>query len=159
MTENKLCNPQKSSFGMDGNIAVIIFWAVAAVLMISPYTCVLSFICPLIFLLKEKESAFVRFHAEQCVIYSVIFSIGNLIVGFLADWSQYLKLVIDTSTQTVETRYAPLIKVAFLPYIFGIIFAALAVLVIIKANTYEAYKLPVAGPIAEKAQLKDEAAE
>ena len=152
MTENKLCNPQKSSFGMDGNKAVIIFWLVAGVLMIYPFSAPLSFICPLIFLLKEKESSFVRFHAHQCMIYSIVFAIVNSPIGILS----ILPLAVDKSQQTAEVRYCPIIKVDFLPYLLGIIFLVLAVLVIAKANTYEAYKLPIAGPIAEKAQLKED---
>lgn len=158
MTENKLCNPQKSSFGMDGNKAVMIFWLVAAALMISPYTCILSFICPLIFFLKEKDSEFVRFHALQSMIYSIIFTIANLVIGFLCIWSAWIPGVrqIDKAQQTAEVRYCALVKVDFLPYMFGLIFLLIAVLVIVKANTYEAYKLPIAGPIAEKKYFKED---
>ena len=152
MTENKLCNPQKSSFGMDGNKAVMIFWLVASAFMIYPFSAPLAFICPLIFFLKEKESVFVRFHALQCLIYSIVFGILNIPIGVLS----ILPLAVDKSTQTADVRYCPIIKVDFLPYLLGLVFILLAVLVIVKANSYEAYKLPIAGPIAEKKYFKED---
>lgn len=146
MTENKLCDPHKSSLGMDANKPVIIFWLVASVLMFIPFGGVLSFVCPLVFLIMEKESAFVRFHAWQCMIYSIILGIINIPICILT----VLPLAVDTAQQTAEVRYCPIIKVDFLPYLLGIVMLVLGILVIVKANSYEAYKLPIAGPIAEK---------
>ena len=151
MTENKLLDPQKSSFGMDANKAVLIFWLAAGLLMLYPFVAPVAFIVPLIFLLKEKESSFVRFHAFQCMIYAIIFAIINIPIGILS----ILPLAIDKSQQTADVRYCPIIKVDFLPYLVGILFLLIAALVISKSMSYEAYKLPVAGPMAEKKYLAD----
>jgi uncharacterized membrane protein len=60
----------KSSTGMDENVAALL-------------TYVFGLVTGIIFLVIEKESKFVRFHAFQSILISAAFIILNMILGFI----------------------------------------------------------------------------
>lgn len=66
MTEGKA----KSSTGMDENVASLL-------------TYVLGLFTGIIFLVIEKESKLVRFHAFQSILISAVFIILNMVLGFI----------------------------------------------------------------------------
>lgn len=66
MTEGKA----KSSTGMDENVASLL-------------TYVLGLITGILFLVIEKDSKLVRFHAFQSILISAFFIILNMVLGFI----------------------------------------------------------------------------
>lgn len=104
---------QKSSLGMEQNIAALLIWLLSIFF---------SFIPGLVFFLIEKENKFVRFHAMQSIILTVI----TALVCILLFW-----LVV------------PLIVMPIIMLVGCIICA-------IKGYQNEQYKLPLIGNLAEK---------
>jgi uncharacterized membrane protein len=105
--------PGKSSTGLEENLAAAL-------------TYVLGFITGIVFLVIEKDSRFVRFHAMQST------------VTFLALW--VLSLVVWT--------------VPLLGWAVGLLMLPVTLIIwlvlIFKAYQGERYKLPIVGDIAEK---------
>ena len=66
MTEGKA----KSSTGMDENVASLL-------------TYVLGLLTGIVFLIIEKDSKLVRFHAFQSILISAVFIILNMVLGFI----------------------------------------------------------------------------
>jgi uncharacterized membrane protein len=103
----------KSSTGLEPNIAGLLCYVIA------PFT-------GIVFLVIEKESRFVRFHAMQSTIFGVAWFVLNLILNFIPFIGWLVSLVIMLA---------------------GL---ALWILLMLKAYQGEMYKLPVIGDIAEK---------
>ena len=103
----------KSSTGLDENVAGLLCY-------------VLGWLTGLVFLLIEKDSEFVKFHAMQ----SVVTFLGLTIISFVLRWIPYIGRVI-----------APII---------GIISMILWIVLMIKAYQGERWKVPIAGDFAEK---------
>ncbi|AIF69821.1 membrane protein [Palaeococcus pacificus DY20341] len=103
---------KKTSLGLEENIEGALAY-------------VLGFITGIIFLLAEKESDFVRFHAMQSTITFLGLFIINLVLGFIP----------------------------FLGWILGLLLSLLGfifwILGIVKAYQGELYKFPIVGDIAE----------
>ena len=147
MTENTLYEPHKSSiFGLDASKAIIILYALASIFMLIPYANALSIVVPIVFLAMEKESEFVRFCAKQTLIYTIALSVLAyvLIIFFM------YPMVPDANLQGLNVQYVPMIRVAWVPFLPGIILACLSALAIVKGQSYEAFKFPIAGAMAEK---------
>ena len=109
--------PEKSSTGLDVNIAGLL-------------TYLLGFITGIIFLVIEKDSQFVRFHAMQSTIVSLGLFVLNIALGMIPFLGWIVGLLL-----------AP---VAFLLWIF----------LMFKAFQGERFKLPVVGDIAEQQVAK-----
>ena len=87
---------------------------------------VLGWLTGLIFLLVEKQSGFVRFHAMQSLMTFGLLSIAGFVVSFLPGIG------------------------AFLSSLVGLLTLVLWLVLIFKAWTGERYKLPMIGEEAEK---------
>jgi uncharacterized membrane protein len=72
----------KSSTGMDENVAGLL-------------TYVLGLFTGIIFLVIEKESKFVRFHAFQSILISAAFIVVNLVLGFIPIIGWILSLLLS----------------------------------------------------------------
>lgn len=105
---------QKSSTGLDGNVAGALCYA-------------LGWVSGIIFLIVEKDSRFVRFHAMQSIIVYAIISVLYWVLGWL-----------------------PGIVWLFLAPIVGLAAFGLWIFLIIKAYQGQMVKLPIAGDIAMK---------
>jgi uncharacterized membrane protein len=103
----------KSSTGLEPNVAGLLCY-------------VLGFITGIIFLIIEKESRFVRFHAVQSILFSVILFIIRVVLAFIPGIGWILSMIVSLAT------------------------LVLWILLMIKAYQGEMYKLPVIGDIAEK---------
>lgn len=101
-----------SSTGLDTNIAALLSYLV-------------GFITGLVFLLVEKKSDFVKFHAMQSI---VIFG-GLFIINFVIGWIPLLGTLIN--------------------FLIGVAAFVLWIMLMIKAYQGERFKLPVVGDIAE----------
>lgn len=105
--------PDRSSTGLDANIAGAIAY-------------LLGFITGIIFLVIEKDSAFVKFHAMQSTIVSVGFFALQLALGFV-----------------------PVIGWILMPFVALAAFV-LWLFLMYKAFQGERFKLPVVGDMAEQ---------
>jgi len=105
--------PKKTSLGMDENIEGLLCY-------------VLGWLTGIIFLLLEKESDFVRFHAMQSTITFIGITVLQVILGFI-----------------------PYIG-SILAWLLGIIGFVLWILGMVKAYQGERYKFPIVGNLAEE---------
>ncbi|MBP1932162.1 DUF4870 domain-containing protein [Ammoniphilus resinae] len=109
---------EKSSTGMDVNLAGVLSY-------------LLGIITGIIFLVLEKESRFVKFHAMQSILVSVFLILLNIVLGFI-----------------------PIIG-----WLIGLLVAPMSLILwiylMLQAYKGRWYKLPVLGEMAEK-QLKDQ---
>ncbi len=99
-----------SSTGLKANIAGLLCY-------------LFTWITGIVFLVIEKKSQFVRFHAAQSIVVFGAFSI----LGFILNFIPYIR---------------------FLSAIVGLLGFALWVVLMYKAYQGETYKLPIAGDIA-----------
>jgi uncharacterized membrane protein len=131
-----LAQTPKSSTGLEENVAALLSY-------------VLGWISGLVFLLIEKDSRLVRFHAVQALILGVI----GLVLSF-ASWPIWIVIAIIA---------------AFLPDILGMLVMGIAGLIMlvvflaifvgwivgmVKAYQSQYFKLPVIGNFAEKYSTK-----
>lgn len=111
-----MADEKKTSLGIDENVEGLLCY-------------VFGWVTGLIFLLTEKESKFVKFHALQ----SIFFSIAAFVVGILG----------------IALAFIPAIGPLLSPAVsLGII--ALWIILMVKAYQKEMFKLPVIGDMAEK---------
>ncbi len=103
----------KTSTGMDENLEALL-------------TYVLGWITGIVFLLAEKKSKFVKFHALQSTITFGSISILLIVFGFIPVLGVLIDVLIDIAA------------------------VILWILLMIKAYSGEKYKLPIVGDIAEK---------
>jgi len=104
---------QPSSTGLDPNLAGLL-------------TYLLGFITGLIFLIVEKQSAYVRFHAYQSTIVFLVLMVASVVLTFI-----------------------PLIG-ALLGSALSLLSVALWVILMFKAYQGERFKLPILGDMAEE---------
>jgi len=112
---------RKTSMGLDENVAGALCY-------------ILGFISGIIFLLMEKDSRFVKFHAVQSIGISLALVIFNIIVSSLYgifSWSMFW-------------------LVATLSSLISLVALVLWIYLIMKAFQGEMFKLPIIGDIAEK---------
>ncbi len=105
---------EKTSTGLDENVAGLLCY-------------VLGWVSGLVFVLIEKESKFVRFHALQSVYVFGVLTIAGIILGWV-----------------------PVIGPVVLSPLIGLLGVALWIVLMIKAYQGKMYKLPWAGNLAEK---------
>jgi uncharacterized membrane protein len=111
---------QQSSTGLDQNVAGLLCY-------------LLGFITGIIFLVLEKNSRFVKFHAMQSIVTFGGLFVLSILVSVVLAFIPFIGLL------------APLLGLVI--WIGGIV---LWILLMIKAYSGEMYKLPIAGDIAEK---------
>jgi uncharacterized membrane protein len=112
---------RKTSMGLDENVAGALCY-------------ILGFISGIVFLLMEKDSRFVKFHAVQSIGISLALVIFNIIVSSLYgifSWSMFW-------------------LVATLSSLISLVALVLWIYLIMKAFQGEMFKLPIIGDIAEK---------
>lgn len=103
----------KSSTGLDENTAGLLCY-------------VLGWVSGIVFLLLERESKFVKFHAVQSIIIFGVLSVVNSVVG----WIPVLGLIVGITS--------------------GILGFVLWILLMVKASQGERYKVKWAGDYAER---------
>lgn len=113
MSDNNIENKTKSSLGMEENIAGLISY-------------LLGFITGIIFFVSEKESEFVKFHAMQSIILSIILTVLYGILSFIPIIGWIMLLILPLFT------------------------LILWIVLMIKAYKHEYFKLPIIGDLAEK---------
>jgi len=124
----------KSSTGMEANIAGLLCY-------------ILGWITGIIFLLIERDSKFVKFHAMQSIVTFGGLTVLQILVGIVTSliWSIVLR---GAGAWALAGTITSLLGI--LSTIIWLATLALAVLLMIKAYQHETFKLPIAGKIAEK---------
>ncbi len=113
---------KKTSMGLDENVEGALCY-------------VIGFITGIVFLVMEKESKFVKFHAWQSILTFFALWVLNMIISAL------LGAILPWSMFGIVTGLVSLVSlVGFIIWI----------VLILKAYQGEKYKLPVIGDIAEK---------
>ena len=105
---------EKSSTGLDANVAGLLCY-------------VLGWVSGLVFILIERESKFVRFHALQSIYVFGVITIASIILGWI-----------------------PVIGPVVLRPLLGLLGVVLWIILMIKAYQGKMYKLPWSGNLAEK---------
>lgn len=146
---NKSFKPHKSSLGLDGNIVMLLAYFGSILLCFIPFLNSISWIVPLVIFLLEKDSDYVRFHAVQAlfleilgVIISVVLGLIIAILATFAIFNSSVSAITIAGFTTIITLATPTIM-----FIFSIVAA-------VKGWTYECYKIPIIGDIAEKFTIK-----
>lgn len=111
--ENNTENKGKSSLGLEENVAGLLSY-------------LLGFVTGIIFFILEKESKFVKFHAMQSIILSIVVFIISTILGLIPIIGWILLMIIP------------------------IPIAIIWIVLMLKAYKNELFKLPVIGDMAEK---------
>ena len=126
----------KSSTGLEENIAGLLSY-------------VLGWISGLVFMLMEKESRFVRFHAVQALILGLI----GLVFSF-GSWIIWLIVVIIASQLPDVVGMLVMAVVGLV--MFAVVLAIIVgwVMGMVKAYQHQYFKLPVIGNFAEKFSSK-----
>jgi uncharacterized membrane protein len=107
---------EKSSTGLDANLAGALCY-------------VMGFVTGILFLVLEKDSRFVKFHALQSIIVSLAFTIvWYVLLGI--PFFGWIFLILS-----------PIVFLAFV---------AVWILLMVKAYNGEKFKMPIAGDIAEQ---------
>ena len=104
---------EKSSTGLEANIAGLLCY-------------VLGWVSGLVFILIEKQSNFVRFHAIQSIYVFGTLTVASIVLG----WIPVIGLVIQS--------------------LIWVLAVVLWIVLMIKAYQGEKYKLPWVGDLAEK---------
>lgn len=139
--------PHKSSTGMDANIWVVLIYVITLILGWVNWICYVAWVFPLVFLLTEKQSEFVKFHAIQAMALYIVnaavcilFSVLAAIVATSALFNPFGALGMVGGIVTISVIWT----------ILRIIVMVGAILALIKAFQYEEYRIPVIGPLADK---------
>lgn len=123
MTEStEISTVKKTSMGLDENVEGALCY-------------VIGFITGIVFLVMEKDSKFVKFHAWQSILTFFTLWVLNMLIsallGAILPWSMFGLVT----------------GLVFLVSLVGLI---IWIVLILKAYQGEKYKLPVIGDIAEK---------
>ena len=104
---------EKSSTGLTANVAGLLCY-------------VLGWISGLVFILIERESKFVKFHAMQSIYVFGVLTVASIILG----WIPFIGTVMS--------------------WLIGVLGFVLWIILMIKAYQGTTYKMPWAGKLAEK---------
>lgn len=117
---------RSSSTGLKPNVAAAIAY-------------LFGWISGLIFILLERENRYVRFHAMQSIIYSMVATVLFACLSIIQRIFELLPLIGRIMS----------ILVALLTGLAALAFLCVLIVLIVKAYAGEYYKLPVIGEIAE----------
>ncbi len=113
LTEDAARSEAESSTGLSANVAGLLCYVVV-------------WITGIVFLILEKKSTFVKFHAYQSIMTFGVLTVAQLVLG----WIPYIGWVLNI--------------------IIGILMFILWIILIIQAGTGKMWKVPWAGDWAEK---------
>jgi uncharacterized membrane protein len=122
----------KSSTGLDENVAALLAY-------------IFGWLSGLIFLLLEKDSRLVRFHAMQSILLNVLFAVIAFVLWIVTFIFVLIASQVAGVLGTIVTLLATLLWIVFC---IGLLIAW--VMCLIKAYQFQFFKLPVIGNFAEK---------
>ncbi len=122
----------KSSTGLEANLAALLSY-------------VFGWLSGLIFLLIEKDSKLVRFHAMQSILLNVCCAVVAFVLWIVMF---ILLMVVSQISGSLSTILGLLFTLVWLAFSVGILIAW--VMCLIKAYQSQFFKLPIIGDFAEK---------
>ncbi len=139
--------PHKASaIFMDANVLALLCYIIPLVLMWIPYISYLAWVFPLVIYLMEKQSPFIRFHALQNLVFSIVRLLIGIVLGIL--------IAILASIAVAAGGFGAAIGIAAFSGIAGIIlnilFVVFGVMAAIKSYAYVEYEIPVVGKLTRK---------
>ncbi len=144
--ENKIYEAHKSSIGgLDANIMALIAYLGGAVLGFIPGVRYVAFLVPIIIYIIEKDSQFIKFHAMQSILLSVVGVVLLIIIAIIS------AIVIATGSYAALGALSIL---AVLVWIVEIVLLVFFIIAAVKSYKYELYKMPLIGKVAEKIAVK-----
>ncbi len=141
--------PHSSSLGMEANIAVLIAYLGGIVIGWIPWFSYIAFLIPLIIFILEKNSKFVRFHAVQSFILSII----GLVMGFLLSLISRLIAPLFFSSSP-DAALSIMSAVSFTGVLISLVILLIAIIAVINAFQYKKCRLPLLGDLADKMLAK-----
>ena len=120
----------KTALGLDTNVGALLCYLPV---------CLISLIYSIIVLVTEKDNKFMRFHAFQSLIISVIYIVIMVVVQVIGTG-----LVLATNSSILG------LLVSLLSFVFIIGFLAAMIFGCIKGYQGQKFKFPVVGDMAEK---------
>jgi uncharacterized membrane protein len=115
------------AFGLDENIAAALSY-------------IITFLVPVLLLVKEEDNEFVRFHAAQSIVFTVALVVGMVGINILTMFLSFIPVVGGILGLVVGL----LVNVVYLGAMLGFLFLAY------KAYNGEHYVLPVIGQYADE---------
>lgn len=143
--------PHKSSLGLDANMLALLCYISAFALSWIPVVKYVAWIAPLIIFFVEKDSAFVKFHAMQSFILEVIVWIFTVVISIIITiiWSMYASTsYYDYTSLSAAAGLAGILSTILI--VIGIVVTVFAIIAMFKAYSYNEYKIPLVGALAEK---------
>jgi len=145
--ENKIYEPHKSSIGgLDANLMALIAYLGGAVLGLIPGVKYVAFLVPIIIFILEKDSEFVKFHAMQSILLSVVGLIFAIIIAIIS------AILVATMSYGALGAFSIILIITWLISIALLVFFIIAA---VKAYKYQIYKMPLIGNIAAKIAIKN----
>lgn len=141
--------PHKSSLGMEANVAILIAYLGSIIIGWVPFIGYGAFLIPLIIFLVEKESGFVRFHAMQSFLLSILSYVLKIAMSII----QLIFSPVLSDIATLPSMMTAGVVIGILGTLFSIAILVLAIIALINGYQYKKYRLPLLGNLA--ARLSD----
>ncbi|HAL74979.1 MAG TPA: hypothetical protein DCM45_07845 [Clostridiales bacterium] len=136
----------------DANIIAIMAYLAAGIIGWIPIVQYLSWIIPLLIFLTEKQSKFVKFHAVQSFIITLIDSVISFILIVIIRNTVIINAIADM--ENTLGAFAWMAILTGLATVVSLIYSVFAIIALVNAYQYKLYKIPVIGSIAEKIAAK-----
>ena len=128
---------QSSIGNVDANIMMLVAYLgtgiIASCLSFIPFISIIALAVPIVILVMEKNSEYVKFHALQALILNLLSVIVSFFLTFIFLVVPFLGLIIS-----------PIIL------IISLVIFAVEIFVIVKSWKYTSYKFPLVGDFAER---------
>jgi len=143
----------KSSIGnTDANIIAFMAYLAAGIIGWIPVIQYFSWLIPLIIFLVEKQSRFVRFHAAQSFLITIIDSVISFILIVIIRNTIIVNLIAGADNEL--SAFAWMVVLTAVSTIVSLIYSVFAIIALVNAFQYRIYKVPVIGILAEKIVAK-----
>jgi len=149
--------PHKSSLGLGANLVTVIIFAGTLLLSFIPYVRWAAWVVPLVFLIVERNSRFVKFQAATALLIAVIGTLISVLLRVIIyaitprTYNDFVKLALSGGQGVLDV-----INVLYtISTIFLFVFAAIYLVLGVIAFLYKQVELPVIGRIAGKASRNE----
>ena len=140
--------PHKSSLGMNANVAVLVIFIAMGVVMWIPILQYLAWAVPLVFFFLEKSSGFVKFYAIQALAVGILETVLTIIFAII------MGVLIASVYASGGASLGAISAVSVISIIVSVAITVLVVYLLIMAWGYKMVRLPIVGPMADKAAAK-----
>jgi Predicted membrane protein len=144
----KTYEQHKSSIGgMDANLAALLVYIISAIVSFIPYLQFVAFVVPIIFLMQEKDSELVKFHARQAFALYLVTSIVSIIMNVII-WASAASFM--ANPLGAYNALAGLGVLSLIVGIVGLIILIFAIMAMINAYKYKEYAIPFFNDLGNK---------